>query len=298
MEQTRTKQYWINIAKFLGAILLLVLILIGAYLVIRSYQFAKQTMSPPRIAIQNNPGDFGIPEYENVTFTTEDGIRLEGWYIAPTAQNGWVILFTHGYADNRANLLPEAKNLTDKGHGVLLFDFRGHGESGDALVTFGDRERLDIVAAVDFIADRSDGGRLGAFGFSMGAGALTVVAAEDERLEAVILVSGIPTLEDELRYRARAYWLFSQIPALAAIRGEGVQVDDVRPIDRLCAISPRKVLLIYGELDDAVPPETAQDMYAAACEGAELWLIHSAGHANFIDIVPDEYPARIVDFFK
>jgi alpha-beta hydrolase superfamily lysophospholipase len=298
MNPPRTRKYLRNIALVLGLAILIGLIVIAGSIAIRSYQFAKQVMLPPRKAVQQSPKAYGIPDYRDVNFTTEDGIVLSGWVLPPRSEGGWIVILAHGYGDNRGKMLPEAEILNNAGHGVLLFDFRGHGKSGDAPVTFGDRERLDLSAAIEFIDAQSDGRRIGALGFSMGAGVVAEVAAVDERLEAVVLESGIATLEDEINYRARAYWLFSQLPAMASLGGEGIAVDDFRPIDRLCAISPRKILLIYGELDDAVPPGTAQAMAAAACDPVELWEIPSASHSNFTEIVSDEYSARLIDFFQ
>jgi fermentation-respiration switch protein FrsA (DUF1100 family) len=76
-----------------------------------------------------------------------------------------------------------------------------------------------------------------------------------------------------------------------------VDVDHVRPIDNLCAISPRPVLLIYGELDTDVPPGTAQAMFDAACDPVALWVVQGATHQNYATIVPGEYAARLLSFF-
>lgn len=298
MNPTRTRKNFRSIALVLGLALFIGLIVISGFIAIRSYQFAKQVMLPPRKAVQQSPEMYDIPDYQDVNFSTEDGIVLRGWVLPPRSEAGWIVILVHGYGDNREKMLPEAKILSDAGHGVLLFDFRGHGESGDAPVTFGDRERFDLAAAIEFIDAQSEGRRIGALGFSMGAGVVAEVAANDERVEAVVLESGIATLKDEVNYRARAYWLLSQLPAMASLRGEGIAVDDFRPIDRLCTISPRKILLIYGELDEAVPPGTAQAMLASACDPVELWEIPSAGHSNFVEIVADEYASRLIEFFR
>lgn len=298
MGRKRSNKYWRNVGAFLGLSILVGLIVIGIYIVSNSVRAAKNSLSPAHIIVQQTPSDYGIDEYENVTFTTDDGIRLRGWYIPPESENGMVILLAHGYAHNRETLLPEAKNLTDHGYGALLFDFRGHGESEKALVTLGDRERLDLHAAIDFLASQPKVTRLGAIGFSMGAAALVEVAAEDERLEAIVIEGLFPTLREEIWYRSRPFWLLSQVPALLTIRGEGVEVDEIRPIDKLCSISPRKLLLIYGELDEDVPPGSAEAMFAAACDPVELWIIPLADHRNFVEIVPDEYSARLLNFFE
>jgi pimeloyl-ACP methyl ester carboxylesterase len=57
------------------------------------------------------------------------------------------------------------------------------------------------------------------------------------------------------------------------------------------------VLLIYGELDGDVPPGTAQAMFDAACDPAELWIVEGATHQNYVEIVPAKYAARLLSFF-
>ncbi|MBN1582036.1 MAG: alpha/beta hydrolase [Anaerolineae bacterium] len=139
--------------------------------------------------------------------------------------------------------------------------------------------------------------RIGAIGFSMGGAALAQVAAQDDRLSAVILEATYPTLKQEIRYRARFFGPLSQIPAVRVMRWAGIDVDGVRPIDDLCTISPRPLLLIYGELDTDVPPGTPQAMLDAACAGADLWIVAGAGHQNVTEVAPDAYAVRLLAFF-
>jgi dipeptidyl aminopeptidase/acylaminoacyl peptidase len=247
--------------------------------------------------LERIPDDVGIASYQDVAFAADDGIVLRGWYMPPAPQNRTVIILAHGYAHNRLMLLPEANVLIEHGYGALLFDFRGHGESDAAPVTIGDHERRDLRAAIDYVAAQPGVSRIGALGFSMGAATLAQVAAGDDRLGAVVLEAAFPTLREEVRYRSRVFGVLSQAPALRAMRRAGVDVDGVRPIDGLCGIAPRPLLLIYGEQDTFVPPGTAQEMYDAACDPVDLWVVAGAGHQNYGEVVPDAYAARLLRFF-
>jgi pimeloyl-ACP methyl ester carboxylesterase len=75
-------------------------------------------------------------------------------------------------------------------------------------------------------------------------------------------------------------------------------INDVRPVDDLCKISPRPVFLIYGDQDNVLPPGTAQRMFAAACEPVETWLIHGIGHVYYRDHKTPGYEERILAFFE
>lgn len=287
-------RYRRNLAITAGLALLAGCLIITVFFVVLVTQFAASALEPQRKEIDQTPD---VATYHNVTFTTEDAITLTGWYIPTT--NGAAIILAHGYGWNRANLLPEAEFLADAGYGVLLFDFRGHGTSDSAMVTLGDHERRDLIAALDFVTAQPDvdPDRIGGIGFSMGAATLALAAAQDDRLRAVVLEAPFPTLEAVINDQAGLLGPLTQIPTLWTIRRKGVDIDAVRPVDALCNISPRPVLLIYGDQDDTIPPRTVQTMFDAACDPAETWLIPGAGHQNYTEIVPDAYQKRILNFF-
>jgi pimeloyl-ACP methyl ester carboxylesterase len=82
------------------------------------------------------------------------------------------------------------------------------------------------------------------------------------------------------------------------MRQAGIDVDGVRPIDNLCAISPRPLLLIYGDRDADVPPGTPQAMLDATCGKADLWIVVGAGHQNVTKVAPEAYTARLLGVFE
>jgi dipeptidyl aminopeptidase/acylaminoacyl peptidase len=268
---------------------------VAIFIAVTAARFAEDALAPPRMVLDQTPLEAGIEGYRDVSFTANDGITLRGWYIPP--ENGVVIILAHGYAHNRLMLLPEAHFLFEQGYGALLFDFRGHGESDDALVTLGDHEQRDMVAAIDFVAAQPGVEGIGALGFSMGAATLIQVAAQDDRLGGVIIEAAFPTLSEEIRYRSRAFGFLSQLPSLWTVRRAGVDVNGVNPIDDLCMVSPHPTLLIYGEMDADVPPGTPQAMLDAACDPVDLWVIEGAAHQNYSEVVPEEYSERVLEFF-
>jgi len=115
---------------------------------------------------------------------SHDGTRLE--VRAAGARDAPTIVFVHGWMWNRlgnvagkvpiddrdVDFLPVTRSLHDAGFHVLLFDLRGHGESGRSrhLLTFGPIEARDFVGAVNYLRSRADvdGQRIGALGISMG----------------------------------------------------------------------------------------------------------------------------------
>ena len=76
----------------------------GAVLVLSVWTF-WMAVRPPRIAIPGTPQDFRLTA-EDVTITTDDGVRLAAWLIPSAAANAPGVILLHGYPANKADLLP------------------------------------------------------------------------------------------------------------------------------------------------------------------------------------------------
>ncbi len=88
--------------------------------------------------------------YEDVSFTTSDGLRLEGWYV-PT-KNGATVIVIPG----RKGPQKPARMLAEHGYGVLLFDRRGEGESEGDPNGLGWAGTRDVEAAIAFLRARPE----------------------------------------------------------------------------------------------------------------------------------------------
>lgn len=77
------------------------------------------------------PAYFGIP-FDDVTIVTEDGERLAAWHV-PAKRTGdalnATLLFCHGNAGNMGDRLDSIRTFHNLGLNVLIFDYRGYGDS-------------------------------------------------------------------------------------------------------------------------------------------------------------------------
>jgi uncharacterized protein len=270
------------------------LILLGA----SAFGFITSFIHPPRMPVTHTPADWGIAAYEDAAFATTDGVILRGWFVP--SQNGAVVILGHGHATNRAGMLPFASMLVRYGYGVLMFDWRAHGESDGDMATLGNAEVLDFQAAFNYAASRPDvdAERIGVLGISMGASIMIEGAARNPRVKAVVVEAPYSSLESVIRHRLSSV---SMVVPLVIGMGQlqtGGDVDLVRPVDEICAISPHPILLIFGEHDNLIAPETAGEMFAAACDPKELWVIPGGGHVDTISLAPAEYEQRVITFFN
>jgi len=269
----------------------------GGCLALRGHRIGQGLLHPPRVPVQRPAATGELAGLEDVSFRSSDGVTLRGWYVP--SRNRAAVVLVHGFADNRAQLLFEARALARAGYGVLLFDLRGHGESGGDRVTWGDRERRDVTAALDFVSTRPDveATRLGLFGFSMGGTTSLLVAEQDPRVRAVAAAGAYPALEADI-YSGYGRWgALSAEPVLWTLRGAGVDVDAVRPIDGMCRLQGRPLLLVNGDVDPDAPAKLQASLFRAACEPKALWVVEGAGHGEYSRVSPDEYARRLREHF-
>nr|WP_246357238.1 alpha/beta fold hydrolase [Pyxidicoccus fallax] len=269
----------------------------GGYLVLKGHRIGQGLLHPPRVSAERPEAVGELAGLEDVSFTTSDGLTLRGWYVP--SRNRAAVVLVHGFTGNRAQLLFEARVLARGGHGVLLFDLRAHGDSDGDKVTWGDRERRDVLAALDFVSARPDvdPARVGLFGFSMGGTTSLLVANADTRVKAVAAAGAYPALEWDV-YSGYGRWgPLSAEPVLWTLRRAGVDVDAVRPIDGMCQLQGRPLLLVNSDVDPDAPAKLQASLFRAACEPKSLWVVEGAGHGQYAKVAPAEYERRLRQHF-
>ncbi|QSQ18782.1 alpha/beta fold hydrolase [Pyxidicoccus parkwayensis] len=283
-------------------LLAVLLPLVGAlafvgYLAFHGYRIGQGLLHPPHVPVERPAATGELAGLTDVAFTNSDGLTLRGWYVP--SRNRAAVVLVHGFADNRTQLLFEGRALARAGFGVLLFDLRAHGESDGDRVTWGDGERHDVKAALDFVIARPDvdPARVGLFGFSMGGTTALLVASEDTRVKAVAAAGAYPALEADV-YSGYGRWgALSAEPVLWTLRHAGVDVKAVRPIDGMCKLQGRPLLLVNGDVDPDAPAKLQASLFRAACEPKSLWVVQGAGHGQYSKVAPEEYERRLRQHF-
>ena len=256
---------------------------------------------PGRSLAERTLESVGISKYQVVSFPSADGLTLHGWYVPP--RNGAVMIFVHGLGGNRSELLDDARLLAEHGYGALLFDLRNSGESEGQITTLGLQEVNDVEGAVEFVRAQPgvDPDRMGLFGHSMGGATVILAGARNPQVTVVVAQSAYTSIEDNISDSLRQLiglppFPFAPLVVFFGEREAGVNMGQVRPVDEIASLSPRPVLLVHGAQDEVVPVTNAYDLYAAAREPKEIYVIANAGHAGLPQAEPEEYERRIVGF--
>jgi uncharacterized protein len=261
---------------------------------------ATRLMQPRRTLPGKTPADFGLTA-ETVRFSA-DGIELLAWFIPPAeAGNGATLIFVHGFGGNRGGLLPQAVAMQQQGYGALLLDLRNHGESGDALTTWGYSEANDVLAAYNYLLTRPDvdPARIGLVGKSMGGAAVVRAAAQLPDLALLVLESSYSSFEENL---PNIVSIIARVPRFLAgpILGRmeaesGLPLTEISSVQTITMLK-LPVLVIHGERDRLVPVEQGQAIFTAANQPKTLYTVPGAGHLNIFTVDSDTFTERMGAF--
>jgi uncharacterized protein len=289
---------WLRLALVVGGAIIALLVVALLWF---TNSLARGLLRPSRKPLALTPEQVGLT-LEDVRIAGPRG-ELAAWYLP--ASNGCTLICCHGIHDNRGQWLEQVAHLHERsGYGALLFDFAGHGQSEGDTVTYGVRERDDVVAIVGWLRARGDVNMdgLAIMGYSLGAIAATLAAATLPELRALVIESGFADLQHDI---AQLFTRFTHLPAfpLANLvvwwgqRLADVRLSDIRPALVIGQVSPRATLIIADLRDElADEPYDGERLFAAAGEPKALWQVEDAGHVQAFSQRPAEWVARVGDF--
>lgn len=236
----------------------------------------------PALDYRITPFELGL-DFEQVAFEASDGTRLAGWWLdRPGSER--VVVVCHGHRGTMADMLGIGPGLWRAGNSVLLFDFRGNGESEDGPQSLALYEQRDLRAAIDLAVARCPEARVAVVGFSMGAAVAALEAADDQRVEALVLDSAFAEMRDVIAVAGRRLRLppFPLLPLIdhATRLRYGYRFADVRPVDAIARFAPRPVLLLHSNQDHVIPVSHAHELFAAAGEPKQLVIFEGADHCG------------------
>ncbi len=237
-------------------------------------------------------------------FARNDTVKLTAWYLpAPSATSA--VIFVHGRDGCRGDELRSdtfrlAQRMLSHGMSVVMLDLRGHGDSDRARLTFGRRERHDVLGAVDFLLARGyQPSHIGVLGASMGGASVIAAAAEESAIGAMVTDSSFADLGDVLRAQ---FTRLTKLPtcclsgALVIARLlTGEHLTRNSPQQNMRRMGGRPSLVIHAEHDPFVSVDHAHALADAG--NAELWITPGTRHLASFRAVGVEYDNVVAAFF-
>lgn len=246
----------------------------------------------------NDPNPIaGLPQPKEHLLRTADGLALRAWYYPSKNKAGIIAL--GGMGGSLGTNLPPVEILVRQGYGILQIDGRACAQPA-APVTLGYWEAQDAATGYAFLRNQPeiDTQRIGVYGFSMGGAAAIRFASREPGVAAVVVDGGYSNLGENFAGYGQGgmptRWM-GFISGLAFRLQTGIDPFTSNPAGDISAISPRPLLLIYGEAEAGSPLNT---LWQAAGLPKERWIVPGGSHGRNHLAAPDEYFRRVVEFFN
>jgi pimeloyl-ACP methyl ester carboxylesterase len=221
-----------------------------------------------------------------------EGVEIDLWVIrsrlvgqvdddpAPRKITRGTVVMPHPLMCGKTWFLGAGEKLADLGFDVVLPDLRAHGKSGGHYITWGAKEKRDVLAVMDrLVSDRAVCGRIYAVGSSMGAAVAVQYAAIEPRCLGVMAIAPPKSGREICR---RILLLNSprdfEAALAAACKLADFDIDDASA-ETAAAQLQCPLLLIHGLWDFIVPYQHSQAIYRAARSPKKLQPQFLHGHA-------------------
>ena len=234
-----------------------------------------------------------------------DGKRLYGRFVHRENAKGTVIFF-HGYRSHYGvDFSGSMEFYHNQGYNTLYCDQRAHGLSQGRLITYGVKERLDVMSWVTYM-----GLMLGQdhpiFLSGLSMGATTVLMAADMELPAnvrgIIADCGFTSPGDQLRFLVKKWYRLPPKPTVKLLglytRIFGGFGMDEWSTELALAVAKYPILLAHGEADTLVPSFMSQKAFDACTGKKRLELFPEAEHG--VSYLSDKarYQKALLEFLE
>jgi pimeloyl-ACP methyl ester carboxylesterase len=262
----------------------------------RNYFRTNITIDPYPIPFEFSPSLGGpkqlpLRDHMEREITTDDNVKIRLTHII--AGHSRVIIIAHGAFRQRktAPYVIIAQWLAYK-YDVVLFDFRGHGESG-GYFNFDDATILDLKAVIDY-SKREGYKKIGVFSRSMGAWTTLLEVAKYQNIDSVIAAASPlgQILDISL---AKRFHNISEIPFFGSLvfpvgqviislikntRISGLHYASQCPIEITNHLKQIPVFLIYHEEDPVIELKAsdAKKLFEELRGKKELLILAGRGH--------------------
>lgn len=254
--------------------------LIAAYLLYRNAfrrskprEFSQMTFPPEgRYSVYADTIWAGIhyaekQQCEEVTVTSRDGLTLYGRFFPAPEQRAVVLLF-HGWKSSASNDFSCALEYFLKHNiGALFVDERAQGKSEGRVMTFGIKERYDVMTWAEWAQSRFPGQKAIIEGISMGASTVMMACALPlpGNVAGVVADCGFSSPRGIIESVAAAAHLPARLGYALARTGAllfgGFDLGEATADDALKSC-PYPILFVHGEADDFVPCDMSRRLYS------------------------------------
>ncbi|MBN1573476.1 MAG: alpha/beta hydrolase [Deltaproteobacteria bacterium] len=285
-----------------------------------SYYFSSKLLYPHLANDEELKAEYGPISPDEVDLAVEDvqfqargddEITISAWWIETkrASYQKKAFILVHGANSNKKALTRYAPFFVSRGISALLIDLRGHGESSKGYNTFGDKERNDVMGAVDFLSEKGYAPEddIGLFGLSMGATASYLAAMDLNKKKAgtvdiLIFDSGIADVPSSIEFNSRkavggAVTFLLPGALITAWSRSCADYKDGSPIAHLDDIDI-PILFVMHDMDEIVPYDEQVELYEGYKGPKEELKFEGLGHHRGHVEKKVEYEEAVDKFLK
>ena len=226
-------------------------------------------------------------EVEDHYITSRDGLKLHATFIRnDDLTSNRVAIMIHGYRGAPTfDFSAAARSYYDNGFSLFLPDQRTHGESEGEYITFGAKERYDVVDWCKYVNEYTGGNmEFILSGVSMGATTVLLAAAEPDmiKLNYITADCGFTSPRRIFTDVFRQWYHLPPFPILnvANIICKNLadfSFDEFTTLDSVKSLNA-PITFIHGEADDFVIPQNSYDNYNECTSEKYLITVEDAEH--------------------
>lgn len=248
---------------------------------------------------------FDRQSYEEVSITSDDGLKLAGYYLAAITATDKTAILAHGYSAQGTYMSSYAKIYYDMGYNVLLPDDRGHGKSDGDYIGFGWMDRKDYLKWIDFIINKvGNKSQIVLHGVSMGGATVLMTSGENlpSAVKAIVSDCAYTSVQAELEYQMKRLYKLPSFPILDStslmtkIRA-GYSFEEASALEQVKK-SKTPTLFIHGDADKFVPYSMVHQLYDNCSSEKDLLIVPGAGHGTAFDTDIAGYKAKVREFVE
>ncbi|MAJ50052.1 MAG: hypothetical protein CMB82_00335 [Flammeovirgaceae bacterium] len=242
---------------------------------------------------------------EAVEVLTDDNISLKGSYLKNPIDSIFCgVVISHGWGGNRMGGAEYVPYFWKKGCDIILYDHRGHGESGGSLGTWSIQERKDHQSFSEVLMDKSNLaiGQIGWIGKSWGAATVLAAGSVTQNIGFILADSPYRDIKSAVNERAlRRYgsWIKIFYPITYFLVQSRAKFDITEAnIEALASEIRVPTLLIHSQSDDQTSSSQSVDINKKLNHKYAIFHHTKWGsrHCKDMEDHPNEYEALIDDF--
>ncbi len=242
---------------------------------------------------------------EQVETCSHDGYILRAhWYPAEDAVR--TIICAHGW-HSRWNLDFSGLGpyLHEEKCNLLLIEQRCHGESEGDLISYGIRERYDILTWLNWVEQNHPLTPVYLCGVSMGAATVLMASGLPigGRVAGIIADCGYSSPQEIVKITLEKSIGRFCSPTLAAVNlnckiRDRFTFKDASPVEAMAQNTDVPCLFVHGDADRLVPLRMSVENFEACQAPKELLIVSGAEHAMSFVVDPEAYKQKLTEFFS